>query len=52
MSDAPRLTIDIIKTWIYYNIFFKNFFNKFILAKIEKRIEFLDLKYRKIDLSF
>ena len=35
-----------------YNSIFKDFFNKFIFTNIVKNPRFLDLKYKKEDLSF
>ena len=40
------------KTEIYYNIFFKNFLNIFILVSGMKKTQFLNLNYKKENLNF
>ena len=52
MTNTLGHIIDASKTKIYYYIFFKIFFNKFILMSKVGKILFLDLKYRKEDLHF
>ena len=52
ISNILRSIINISRIKIDYNIFFTNFFNKFILINKIKRAKFLNLKYKKKDLGF
>ena len=52
ISNILRLIINISGIRNYYYFFFKNFFNKFVLVNRVGRMRFLDLGYKKENLSF
>ena len=52
ISNKSRITIDISRIKMHYNIFLKNFSNKFILVNEIGKILYLNLKYKKKDLGF
>lgn len=52
ISNIPRIIIDQNKIITYYNICFKKFFNKFILASGIGKVYFLDFGYRKNNLGY
>lgn len=47
-----KTTINIYKTKGNYNIFFKNFFNKFILVNKVKIAKFINVRYKEKNFDF